>query len=107
MATNFRYIVQHVSEQVRTFSRVAQSKLPSNKLLLRDKMMNTARTQKISPVLSDTSDYHRHFSNMLQNGEVKRPYTVVVEGNIGSGKVLEKNDNIRNYRRIKMHRCWG
>ena len=89
MATNFRFIVKHASEQVRTFSRVAQSKLLQNKLLLPDKTMNTTHTVKKLAFHTDTSDYHRQFSNLPINGEVKRPYTVVVEGNIGSGKVLK------------------
>ena len=89
MATNFRYILQHMSEHVRTFTRVAQSKSLHNKLLLPDKTMNTAGTVKKLLVHSDNSDCHRQISNLPMNGEIKRPYTVVVEGNIGSGKVLE------------------
>ena len=92
MATKFRCIAQHVSEQVRTFSKVAQSKKSLNNLLLQNKTMNIAQKVKNMPVVSDNLDHHRQFSNLPKNGEVKRPYTVVVEGNIGSGKVL--NDAI-------------
>ena len=100
MATKFRYIAQHVSEQVRTFSRVARSKKPLNNLLLQNKMTNISNKVKNIPVLSDTLDHHRQFSNLPKNGEVKRPYTVVVEGNIGSGKVLKLYNFLNNYRRI-------
>ena len=76
MAKVFRHTVQHMSKQVRTLSKLAHSESIYSKLLLTEKITNS--------VISNSCQ--RKFSHMSKKEEGKRPYTVIVEGNIGSGK---------------------
>ena len=88
MATKFRFVAQHVFDNSRNFSGVAQK----GQVLSHSRLMDNTYKSKLHsfnlPCVREISDSLKKPDNMQNTVTPKRPFTVVVEGNIGSGKVI-------------------
>jgi len=86
MATKFRFVAQHVFDNSRNFSGVAQK----GQVLSHSRLMDNTYKSKLHsfnlPCVREISDSLKKPDNMQNTVTPKRPFTVVVEGNIGSGK---------------------
>ena len=90
MATKFQYLARHAFKQLRPLSRALYEGQPlsgTNSVPKSTSRDTSMQIEKLSSLFSSNSEHPRQFNNMANTGRPDRPYTVVVEGNIGSGKV--------------------
>ena len=86
MAKTYRYLI----EQLRPFSSTIlenRIRYNANSVSIASTMTNLAIRLEIARFISNNSGRKLQIDNMPNKERLMHPYTVVVEGNIGSGKV--------------------
>ena len=83
-STMFRILSQQTKTKGRTVSTLVCNTSLSKEVVIEKQILN--RSKDLFP-RNMSSNLNKILENQ-QNSSSKRPYTVVVEGNIGSGKVI-------------------
>ena len=88
MSAKVRLLVHRAIQQLQPFSRATHHGQHVSQVTSTQSTKNAPEVeQNTSSYLSNTFLQSEVFQRMAKSREVGRPYTVVVEGNIGSGKV--------------------
>ena len=98
MSTMFRLANQQIKTQYCSVSTLVHNESLSNKVLDENKL----RKKFKHLLIRNMNSVQKQDSELKGNNSSKQPYTIVVEGNIGSGKVRLINIEISDQYKLKV-----